>query len=179
MQPMKIPLLLDDLICFAIAIAFATLFSFLGAWMAHATRDQRPILPELYLSIVAWMTRTTREHRIFQVPEWRPIRNGTLVAVVILYASGVGALLWAGDYNINSGLFGALFWNKRRIDQGLIGLAWTAILVFWWVVAVYCISLVVAFMTVRLHRHDPPGVRAGQFSLRTMLIHSILFSYGI
>jgi hypothetical protein len=205
MQSMKIPVLLDDLICFAIAIAFATLFSFLGAWMAHATRD-RPFLPELYLSIVAWMTRATHEHRLLQVPGWQPIRNGVLVAAALLYGSGVGALWWGGDYNINSGLFGALFWNGRNINQGLIGLAWTAIFVFWWVVAVCCIALVVAFMTVRLNRHDPKGVRAGQFSLRTffiailivsvalmlwinarqwsiivkyMLIHSIHFSYGI
>jgi hypothetical protein len=176
---MKIPVLLDDLICFAIAIAFATLFSFLGAWMAHATRDQRPILPELYLSIVAWMTRATREHRLFQVPGWQPIRNGALVGAALLYGSGVGALLWAGDDNINSGLFGALFWNERKINQGLIGLAWTAILVFWWLVAVCCIALVVAFMTVRLHRHDPTGERAGQFSLRTFFIVSLIVSVAL
>ena len=159
MQPMKIPVLLDDLICFAIAVAFATLFSFFGARMAHATRDQRPILPD--------------------VPRWQRIRNGALVAAALLYGSGVGALWWVGDEAVDFGLFGALFWNERKINQGLIGLAGTAILMFWWVAAVCAIAWLVAFMTVRLRRPAALDVWAGRFSLRTFFIVCLIVSVAI
>lgn len=176
---MTLPILLDDLICFAIAVAIATLCSFVGTWMAHETRDRRPILQELYLSIVTWMTRSTREHRLFQFPGWQPTRNGALVAAAILYVSGVGALWRGGDDTVNFGLFGAMFLNDRKINQGLIGLAWTAILVFWWVAAVCAIAWLVAFMTVRLRRPAPLGVWAGRFSLRTFFIVCLIVSVAI
>ena len=46
-------------------------------------------------------------------------------------------------------------------------------------VAVCVISLVVAFMTVRLRRPDPTRVRAGRFSLRTFFIISLIVSVAI
>jgi hypothetical protein len=149
--------LLDDLICIAMAMAVATLSSLVGAWLGAAKRDRR----------------------LLHVPEWQPIRNGVLVAATMLYLSGVGTLWWAGDEAVNFGLFGALFWNERLINQGLIGLAWTAIIIFWWVAAVCVITWVVAFKTASLRRHDDTRVKRFRFSLRTFLILFIAASVAL
>ncbi len=143
----RIPVLLDDFICFVVALAGAVVASLLGAWLGRLVRQRRQ--------------RCT--------PEWRPTCRGVVVAALLLFGGGVGYLSWASDRVANRGLLGKVFWEDSWSGWGGLErlIIIECVLAYWAVVSI--IALTTSLVSAMRHRPEPTEGTDLRFSLWRLL----------
>ncbi len=148
-MPTRIPILLDDLLCFCAAMAVAGVAALLGAWLGRLIRLRR----------VSWS------------PDWSSIARGAAVAAVLLTVGGVGALWWAGDDSVDIALLQNSGWFRRGpTTQGALGVMWVMIIAMAWVVLVSAIASGVALVSALLTPINTSGAHHFRLSLWKLLV---------